>query len=67
MASPAITSRVSPSMRILPALVAAKNGNRTVCGIGFCDEVAASGRSAWSTNVLIYNNVVIGCNGNFKY
>ena len=51
----------------LPALLAAKNGNRVACGIGFCDEVAASGRSGWSTNVLIYNNVVMGCNGNFKY
>jgi len=51
----------------LPALLAAKNGNRIACGIGFCDEVAASGRSAWSTNVQIYDNIVMGCNGNFKY
>ena len=51
----------------LPALEAVKVGNRVACGIAVCDEVAASGRCAYSTNVLIYNNVVVGCNGNFKY
>ena len=51
----------------LPELQAAKVNNRIARGIGFCDEVAARGRSAWSTNVQIYNNIVIGCRGNFKY
>ncbi len=51
----------------LPELQAAKVNNRIARGIVFCDEVAARGRSAWSTNVQIYNNIVIGCRGNFKY
>ena len=57
----------SPVAQSITPEVVAKVGDRVACGIGFCDEVAASGRCAYSTNVLICNNVVMGCNGNFHY
>jgi hypothetical protein len=61
--SPVADSMPPESVRVKGKSV----GNRVACGIGFCDEVAGSGRFAKSTNVLIVNNLVMGCNGNFNY